>query len=295
MNDRTYCCEVEQPDPTLAGSAVQVDVWLLVEYAYAWKPKALEDNILPSSVTAVFDRLNDEFKALGLRLRIQFIKQASSELHCPRLYFADGRDDTWQLLTTQLKGYEEFPHLTAIELLEGRQLGFTPSLEEIYLVCTNGQRDICCARFGRPLYSRLNEVYGDRIWQTTHIGGHRYAPNLLCLPSGFVYGFVSPDLGVNLVQDHGKQKLDVGRLRGRSHYPPHVQAGEIFARQEHNLSRRDDVVCTSSPGSMDRVRVQIAGAESEEITLLKQSVPNLPTDCEVKPKPSSIFSLSPNG
>jgi len=295
MNDRTYCCDVEQPDPTQAGSAVQVDVWLLIEYAYAWKPKALEDNILPSVVTATINRLSDEFKSLGLNLRLQFIKQAASELASPRVYFADGRDHAWQLLTTQLNGYNEFPHLTAIELLEGRQLGFIPSSDEIYLVCTNGQRDICCARFGRPLYSRLNEVYGDRIWQTTHIGGHRYAPNLLCLPSGFVYGFVSPEVGVNLVQDHDKQKLDVSRLRGRSHYPPHVQAGEIFSRLEHNLLHRNDLVCTSSPESKDRVRVQFVSAEAHDITLLKESVPNLATDCEANPKPSIKFSVSPTG
>lgn len=295
MNDRTYCCEVDQPDQTLAGSAVQVDVWLLVEYAYAWKPKAIEDNILPNSVLETFDRLTAEFKTLGLKLRVQFIKQAASELASPRLYFADGRDGAWQLLTTQLNGYDEFPHLTAIELLEGRQPRFTRSLDEIYLICTNGQRDVCCARFGRPLYSRLNEVYGDRIWQTTHIGGHRYAPNLLCLPSGFVYGFVSPEVGVDLVRDHDEQKLDVGRLRGRSHYLPHVQAGEIFARQEHKLLHRDDVVCTPSPNTKDCVRVELSGAEPLEITLDKESVPNLPTDCEVKPKPSIKFSVSPAG
>ena len=291
MTERSFCCEVDEAHPTLVGSAVHVDVWLLVEYAYAWKPKALEDNILPRRVLDIFDQLTRAFKTLGLNLRIQFIKQAASELHSPRLYFADGRDGHVRLLTTKISGYSEFPSLSADELLAGCAAGFLPTDEEIYLVCTNGQRDICCARFGRPLYSRLHETYGKRIWQTTHLGGHRYAPNLLCLPSGYVYGYVSPEVSVDLVRDHDNQQLDIERLRGRSHYLPHVQAGEIFTRREHNLRHKNDLVCAPNSETEDGVSVQFSNGNTEQIVIHKRVVAHQPSDCETRPKPAVEYFL----
>ena len=61
-----------------------------------------------------------------------------------------------------------------------------------YFVCTNGQRDLCCARFGLPTYAALRERVGERVWQTTHVGGHRFAPNVLTLPQAALYGRVQP-------------------------------------------------------------------------------------------------------
>jgi hypothetical protein len=291
MTEKTYCCETALKDgASLAGTAVHVDVWLLLEYAYAWKDKALEDNLLPNEVNASFKRLTEEFAALGLKLRVQLIKQASSELHSPKLFFADGRDDEVRLMTTQLDGYDTFPNVSAAQLLQKNIIGFKPYTEEIYLICTNGQRDICCARFGRPLYSKLHEHYGDRIWQTTHLGGHRYAPNLLCLPTGYVYGFVDPSISEGLVANHDNKILDINRLRGRSHYTPHAQAAEIFVRQQHNLVQNADIICASSSIEKERSSVQYKGKIEGEIRLHKEALPNMPTACEPTPKPRVHFT-----
>ena len=59
-----------------------------------------------------------------------------------------------------------------------------------YFVCTNAKRDLCCAKFGRPTYAAIHRALPDRVWQTTHVGGHRYAPNILELPSANLYGRV---------------------------------------------------------------------------------------------------------
>jgi hypothetical protein len=65
-------------------------------------------------------------------------------------------------------------------------------------VCTHGARDACCGKFGFPLYRelcRLAERAGAggavRIWRSSHLGGHRFAPTLLDLPSGRMFGRVS--------------------------------------------------------------------------------------------------------
>ena len=58
------------------------------------------------------------------------------------------------------------------------------------LVCTHGSRDNCCATRGYPVYQTLRRKMapqmngGMRVWQSSHLGGHRFAPNILDLPEG---------------------------------------------------------------------------------------------------------------
>ena len=58
------------------------------------------------------------------------------------------------------------------------------------LVCTHGSRDACCATLGYPVYQTLRrklapEMNGAmRVWQSSHLGGHRFAPNIMDLPEG---------------------------------------------------------------------------------------------------------------
>ena len=45
----------------------------------------------------------------------------------------------------------------------------------LLLVCTHGRRDACCAQFGRPTAMALARRYGTAVWETTHVGGDRFA------------------------------------------------------------------------------------------------------------------------
>ncbi len=65
-----------------------------------------------------------------------------------------------------------------------------PLADPILLVCTNGKRDACCALRGRALMTALAADHAERTWECTHLGGHRFAGNLVCLPHGIVYGRV---------------------------------------------------------------------------------------------------------
>ena len=167
--------------------------------------------------------------------------------------------------------------------------------EEIYLVCTNGQRDLCCARFGLPLFEALAFEFGQRIWQTTHIGGHRYAPNLVALPSGMVYGYVDPEDGVSLVNEHDAGLIRAANLRGRSAYPPAGQASEAFVRLAQNLSHIDDyrhLEVTSHPSeSGTQHNVAFTGKVDGQICLKESlSAPEL-ASCGAQPKPTKQFSI----
>jgi hypothetical protein len=58
-------------------------------------------------------------------------------------------------------------------------------------ICTHGNRDTCCGREGVPAYAELDRLAastGVRVWRTSHLGGHRFAPTLLDMPSGHCWG-----------------------------------------------------------------------------------------------------------
>jgi hypothetical protein len=61
--------------------------------------------------------------------------------------------------------------------------------DRILIVCTHAKRDACCARFGAPVARDL-AARGLPVWETTHLGGDRFAANLVCLPEGTYHGML---------------------------------------------------------------------------------------------------------
>ena len=62
-----------------------------------------------------------------------------------------------------------------------------------YVVCTHGNRDVCCGFWGYQLYKELCDNYATekvRFWRASHIGGHKFAPTLLSLDDARYWGRV---------------------------------------------------------------------------------------------------------
>lgn len=102
---------------------------------------------------------------------------------------------------------------------EGAGLASEPLGPEL-LVCTDGQHDDCCARFGRPVYRALCDALERRapelrVSESSHLGGHRFAANLLHLPRGDLYGRLEPRDVPLLLRAFGAGKLLRYRYRGR--------------------------------------------------------------------------------
>jgi hypothetical protein len=114
----------------------------------------------------------------------------------------------------------------------------------IYLVCTHGRHDICCADQGRPLYRAMSAARPDRTWEVSHLGGDRFAGNLLVLPRGDYFGRVEPEDGESLVSNYELGRLDLAHHRGRSTQPRLAQAAEHFLRSSEGLDRFEAVAVT---------------------------------------------------
>jgi hypothetical protein len=61
------------------------------------------------------------------------------------------------------------------------------------------------------------------------------------LPEGLYYGRMEPDSASEVAWLHEAGRLDVGRLRGRTSYPMHVQYAEIALRRQLEDDRLDAV------------------------------------------------------
>jgi hypothetical protein len=129
----------------------------------------------------------------------------------------------------------EIRSLDVAALIEGR--ANAPRTErQLTLVCTNGKRDQCCAIDGRALFEQVRHL--PDVWQCSHIGGHRFAPVVLHLPDGHVYGRVSPAEAEAIAGG----RVPPAALRGPSDVPSKSQAAIVAVRQIVGGSGPTDVI-----------------------------------------------------
>ena len=107
----------------------------------------------------------------------------------------------------------------------------------VSLVCTNGRHDACCADRGRPVVRTLSDEGAPDVWETTHVGGDRFAANIVCLPTGVYLGRVEPEEAVDVLAQVREGVVPLDNYRGRSCYQPLVQAAEWFVRREFDERR----------------------------------------------------------
>jgi hypothetical protein len=116
-----------------------------------------------------------------------------------------------------------------LRVLDGEDQG-SVSTEPVYLVCTHGRHDACCAVRGRPVAAALASAYPERTWECSHIGGDRFAANVVVLPHGLFYGHVPPTRALELARQYDEGAVVPDLLRGSGTFAPPVQAAQHFAR-----------------------------------------------------------------
>jgi hypothetical protein len=155
-----------------------------------------------------------------------------------------------------------------------------PLTDPIFLVCTNGKRDACCALRGRAVTAAMAAEHAERMWECTHLGGHRFAGNLVCLPHGIVYGRVGPAAATGLADAYLGGHVAPDHLRGRSAWPPPAQVAEQVLRQRMGLNGIDDVrlVENQVDGESASVVLAASGAEHRFVLRTERGEPR-PTSC----------------
>jgi hypothetical protein len=242
---RFFCSELSRrAHERVAGTASTGAVWLLLEYPHGWGRHAFQESALPAEVKQFFK----DAMARIRHSRLLLIKTDRGRRDARmNLFVVRCRERAPFTIRLRIERYFDVLRYDLAEVAAGQDLqGGEVSRDPLYLVCTHGRRDKCCAKFGMPLYNTLRERAGERVWQSSHVGGDRFAGNLVCFPHGLFYAHATPESARRAVEAYGAGRVLLQGFRGRACYSNHIQAAESFVREEAGLSGVEDLHFLSS-------------------------------------------------
>ncbi len=248
-----FCAAVSKAngeDPI--GTAGVYDQFLVIETPQPWSYQIWQNHL---SLEILNKMIQTRSRRQGIRIRLMGIapdREYSQSDRIRVIHYARPKS-----LFAQLEKQEflipESALLTLAELLircpnrSERFESFEPYRQDTYsirdiLVCTHANHDLSCGRFGLPLYRRLRKEYADqtlRIWQTSHFGGHRFAPTLVDLPAGRFWGHLDPTVLDTLIHAQGSVNDLYPYYRGWTGLTPLAQIAEreIWMKEGWNWLR----------------------------------------------------------
>ncbi len=247
-------------DEPMTATASRVQRWLLVEHRGAWGQPALPTGRIEPAVARSLAR---QARAADARLLLIRRPAGAAQAAGRWVYAVDSRPGGERITTRHVVEDAELctlaPPYGSVPV-DGRIGGWEPVDEPLYLVCTHGRHDRCCAIRGRPVALALAGRYPERTWECTHVGGDRFAANIVVLPEGFYLGRIEPAEAVHVVDDLAAGRLPARRMRGRSSLPLPVQAAQQFSREQTGRWGTDDLAPTMQVGAgPDAWSVRLAG------------------------------------
>lgn len=246
------------------GTASMGDAWLLLEYARPWGTRAFHESAIPKAVKI---QLSGVLKSVP-RSQVLLIKQTRKVKGPLTLFVVRSRESSSSILKYEFFEYEQLLDLDlAAALTGGSPAGPTPWEGPLFLVCTHGKRDKCCAKFGIPIYYSIRTLVGEpSVWQCSHVGGDRFAANVVCFPDGIFYGHVTEETARLIVKEYYERRIVLRNFRGRSCYSFPVQAAEFFARRETGFRGISDLkFLTYDPLRSNEWRVRFFSEVEEKV------------------------------
>lgn len=244
--ERYHCSDASiGRDEPVAATASQVSGWLLIEVDGAWGVDAVNDSELGP-------HLPRGWKAAMQRRGIRPVcvrRPDRGDRH-------DGRTTLFHVRAARpgtappQAWTRELPSLGLVAAAtddlgesDGPGAGWEPYDGRIVLVCTNGRHDQCCANRGRPVVRELRESeWAAEVWECSHIGGDRFAANVVILPDSLYFGRCEPDDAHRILAAHAAGQIELPWFRGRSTFRYAEQAAELAIRRELSVTGLDDVV-----------------------------------------------------
>lgn len=243
-------------DEPIAGSAATATTWLCIEQPGPYGADALVESHLDVELGGELAA-----RAKGTGVRIQLIRRPGrhADAHPPatlpggrRVFVAHTRPGATWLRAAVVEDPRSLLDLDLAALAAGEE-----PLEwgeratgPVLLVCSNGRRDLCCALVGRPLAGELARRHaadatvtathtaggaqggtGGTVWETTHTGGHRFAPTAVLLPTGYLYGRLDVDFAEHVLAEARAGRTVTERCRGRSTWSAPGQVAELAVRE----------------------------------------------------------------
>lgn len=284
-----FCSQLAQEmGAPLYGTATGFQVALLLEVDGPWNNKAVVKSDLPDDIMAWVQTQEEAIDGL----RPLWIKRTTSSLE-KTLYVAVTDIAAPRLYRIHFQHYDELLSLDIAALLRGETI-HEPVDERVVAVCTNGKHDLCCAKFGLPIYQALDAEPGISAWQCTHIGGHRYAATAIALPTGVVYGYLSPENIGTVAEAIRQDQIHLPCYRGRSAYSGAVNAADYFVRQEIGQSSLSAVSLAQAEQTGDQWQIHFQNGHAQPyVVSLSETVtePVISSCGDKPPKPQMHYQL----
>jgi Sucrase/ferredoxin-like len=275
----------------LAGTASTVRGWLLLEQPGPWGAEALAGSRLADGLGPALTGLSER---TGLRvLLVRRHGRGASTVHRSCFVAYTGPGEPW-LEHVRLDDPRRVLDLDLEGVVRGVRPGLRPMPGPVFLVCTHGRHDRCCAERGRPLAGVLSHAYRAQTWESSHIGGDRFAGNLVCFPHGLYFGRVRPEDALAVASAYARGAISLPHYRGRSAYGFAVQAAECYLRAADGLTGVDDVRLAGGYRDGDEVRVTFGVPGGEEVLVrlrVRRADPARMISCGHRPERPPAYDL----
>lgn len=256
----------------LGGTGIVATRWLCVESRRPWGHDAVETGFEPE-LARWLGRLDAKVLAIRRPARTGPLTVLAAET----------TEERTTLRRLELDRIDDLPLLDP--WLEGAPLD-----GQVFLVCAHGRRDACCSRLGLPAFRAIDGVVGDRAWQCSHTGGHRFAANVVALPLGITLGRVAAADAGDVVRGLDRGVLPLESYRGRSAYAAAVQAAEVAVRRAYRIDELAALRLAGVDG--DDVSFDVAGLGLIGAEVVEVEGPTLPKSCGADPEPVSTYTVT---
>ncbi|MEU3663448.1 sucrase ferredoxin [Streptomyces sp. NPDC032940] len=239
-------------DP-IAGTAPYGDVWVLVEHRGGWPSNGFDGLDLDPAVKARVYRA-----AQAVRARVLLVRR-----HGRRA--PSGPAPRWAVLRYDGSGVHRQHWGTwnadtdLVGIVDALDAPGDAGLPPVVLVCAHGQHDPCCAMRGRPVARALSERWPDLVWECAHVGGDRFAANVVVAPDGVYYGGLDARSSVAAIDAHLAGRIRAEHLRGYTDLFPPQQAAVAAVLGRAGPAGRHDYAVTGTTRDGDRWRIRVAG------------------------------------
>ncbi|RNL79621.1 sucrase ferredoxin [Nocardioides marmorisolisilvae] len=278
-------------DEPLIGSAPDAIAWVCLEQNGPWGAKAFTDSHLDAEVGRSIEAAAAEHGVRPSLVRRpgRHADPGTAEHRAVLIaYTYPGR--TWLLTGTVTDPAAlldlDWAALAAgdLETTRASLPGLSVAPDPVLLVCTNGTRDTCCARLGRPIALTAAGIDPEHVWEVTHTSGHRLAATTVLLPSGVLHGRVLNGTGLLTAARRGQLTLE--GYRGRSSYSPGAQVAEDHVRRTEGVLGLDDLEVVPE---VDAWRVRHRDGRSWWVAVSSAESGERPESCGKESKPVKRF------